>query len=409
MSSLIQSLLPILFSLLFPLTIFALGYLFIVRPLKLKNIFIKVLILAVFLLASCKNMVSVYIGGNLYSPELPAWITLSLSTLQVSYLFFIAFSILKAVILFVGRKLFSKNKHLNWNLSTERLYIALILVISTFIGLLAFYNANSDPMVHNYSFTSKNYPKYSNTNNGDFFRIVHLSDTHIATTIPLDKVERLVEKVNSLHPDVVLISGDIIDGRYDLISDQVKCLRKLTPKFGVWGVNGNHEYYADVLDWQQKFQDAGIKILNNDSVTLNNNEGIPLITIAGITDKRVKNLKDRNQALSTLMDPNIELALKNRQEGIPVVLMSHRPEEFDVAASYNVDLTLSGHTHGGMIPGLRLLVAALNHGYVSGLYENENSKLIVSNGTFLWAGFYARINTPAEINVIDLFHEDSIE
>ena len=80
----------------------------------------------------------------------------------------------------------------------------------------------------------------------------------------------------------------------------------------------------------------------------------------------------------------------------------HRPAEFPNCATAGADITFSGHTHGGMIPVLKQIVALTNGGYVSGYYEHKGKKMITGNGTILWAGFYARINDPAEIVVVDL-------
>ena len=104
--------------------------------------------------------------------------------------------------------------------------------------------------------------------------------------------------------------------------------------------------------------------------------------------------------------PDIHKALEGSDKALPVVLMVHRPERFYEYAKEGVDLMLSGHTHGGMLPVLKQIVAFFNNGLVSGLYLDGESKLIVSNGTFTWGGFCARINTPSEVVVIDLVHKD---
>ena len=89
-----------------------------------------------------------------------------------------------------------------------------------------------------------------------------------------------------------------------------------------------------------------------------------------------------------------------------VVMMSHKPAEFEGISKYNVFLTLSGHAHGGMLPILKTIVSWFNNSYVSGVYkkgtEEQPRNLIVSNGTYLWSGFFARINTPGEVVVIDI-------
>ncbi|MGN1392431.1 MAG: metallophosphoesterase [Succinivibrionaceae bacterium] len=259
-------------------------------------------------------------------------------------------------------------------------------------------NASSNPELHFYKLYSDKLPNYYNKQlNSNGFRIVHLSDIHIANNISKDKVEKLVAQVNSLNPDVVLITGDIIDGCYELIKEQVGELAKLHSKYGVYGITGNHEYYSDFENWKEKFSQININLLENDSVTLWDGHR-QIINIAGVNDNQALKVKGKN-----FEGTDFQKALKNVVNTVPTVVMVHKPAEFINVMNYDVFLTLSGHTHGGMVPILKNLVKVFNKGFVSGFYEEKNHKLIVSNGTFLWSGFYSRINTPGEIIIIDIF------
>ena len=137
-------------------------------------------------------------------------------------------------------------------------------------------------------------------------------------------------------------------------------------------------------------------MINNSNVTITDDNGKRLLFLAGISDPQALRVNPPEQG------PDYVAATEGFDRSLPMVMLSHRPKEFPNCVTAGADITLSGHTHGGMVPGLKQLVALLNGGYVSGYYEHQGKKMILNNGTILWAGFYIRINDPAQVVVIDL-------
>ncbi len=226
----------------------------------------------------------------------------------------------------------------------------------------------------------------------DGFRLVQLTDTHISRLFPKKWVNEVVARTNALSPDLILFTGDFIDGTVgDRIAD-VAPLADLRARFGVLGIPGNHEYYFDYTKWRERLARLGIQLIENSHVEL------PLgdagLTIVGVTDAAAVGYG--------FSGPDVDVALHGAPKTWPIVLMSHRPEGAQDNAKAGVDLQLSGHTHGGMIAGLTHLGRFANQGFVSGMYEVGDMRLYVSNGTALWMGFPIRLGVPAEITEFTL-------
>jgi len=226
----------------------------------------------------------------------------------------------------------------------------------------------------------------------DGFKLVQLTDTHISRLFPEEWVRQVVERTNALSPDLILFTGDFIDGTVEDRRSDVAPLADLRAKYGVLGIPGNHEYYFDYVKWRQRIEDLGIKLIENAHVELP--IGKAGLTIVGVTDAAATNYG--------FVGPDLEEAMRGAPTNWPVILMSHRPEGANESARTGVDLQLSGHTHGGMIVGLNQIGKYANQGFVSGMYEVGPMKLYVSNGTALWMGFPIRLGVPAEITEFTL-------
>jgi predicted MPP superfamily phosphohydrolase len=219
------------------------------------------------------------------------------------------------------------------------------------------------------------------------YRIVQITDVHVGPTLGRDFLEEVVRKVNSLEPDLVAITGDLVDGTVGQLQDQTAPLRDLRAKDGVFFVTGNHEYYTgDVDEWLAWLKGIGIQPLRNEKVLIR--DGFEL---AGSDDYSAHGGDHRQ---------DIPKALQGRNPEKPVVLMAHQPRSFEEAASLGVDLQLSGHTHGGQIYPFNYVVA-LFQPYLRGLYQKGPSQIYVSCGTGTW-GPPMRLGTPAEITEIEL-------
>ena len=224
------------------------------------------------------------------------------------------------------------------------------------------------------------------------YRIVQLTDLHISKLYDRPWVAKVVEKTNALEPDLIVITGDLIDGELPLRYDDVQPLHDLIAPDGVITIPGNHEYYFGYENWMRHFGGLNMLTLENDHIVLD--RGGDQLTIAGVTDLRA----DRTNR----PEPDVAKALEGRPQNTPVILLDHQPKMARDAAPLGVDLQLSGHTHGGMVWGFDNIVAMLNGGFVSGMYDIGHMQLYVNNGTAQWPGFAMRVGVPAELTVITL-------
>ncbi|MDH3654846.1 MAG: metallophosphoesterase [Myxococcales bacterium] len=222
-------------------------------------------------------------------------------------------------------------------------------------------------------------------------RLVQLTDMHIGLTIGHDFVEDVVRKVNALEPDIVAITGDLIDGSVDDLGPAVARLGEIRAKLGTYFVTGNHEYYSGADSWLAFLQSLGIKALRNEHVELTKNG--ETIHLAGVDDWTAHRFGNGHGS-------DMARALEGRDANKPVVLLAHQPVHFDEAREHGVDLQISGHTHGGQIFPFGLLTRLVQP-FVSGLHRRGDSQIYVSSGTGYW-GPPMRIAAPAEITLIEL-------
>ena len=217
------------------------------------------------------------------------------------------------------------------------------------------------------------------------FRLVQLSDVHIGPMLGRAWLERVVRQVNALEPDAVAITGDLVDGSVSRLREQVAPLADLRAKDGVFFVTGNHEYYAGADSWIAELRRLGITVLRNERVELDG------LDIAGVDDFT---------AFGKGHGPDLEAALRDRDENRAVVLLAHQPRQIDEAAARGVGLMLSGHTHGGQIFPWSFFVR-LQQPYVAGLIRHGGAQLYVSRGTGYW-GPPLRVGAPPEITLLEL-------
>ena len=223
------------------------------------------------------------------------------------------------------------------------------------------------------------------------YRIVQLSDIHVGPTIGKDFIEELVARTNALQPDLVAITGDLVDGSVEELAMHVAPLAKLRAKDGVFFVTGNHEYYSGADAWIAHLATLGVKVLRNERVAIG--AGSTSFDLAGIDDWTAHQFGNGHGA-------DLPRALAGRDKERALVLLAHQPKAILEAASLGVDLQLSGHTHGGQLFPFNYLVK-LQQPYVAGLYDHEGAKIYVSQGTGYW-GPPMRLGAPAEITHIEL-------
>ncbi|MDB4946934.1 MAG: putative phosphoesterase [Labilithrix sp.] len=217
------------------------------------------------------------------------------------------------------------------------------------------------------------------------YRIVQITDVHVGPTIGKEFIERIVAHVNALQPDLVAITGDLVDGSVAELREHVAPLAKLRARDGVFFVTGNHEYYSGVDAWLAHLGTLGIRVLRNERVALAD------FDLAGIDD--VSSHAPGHGA-------DLGKALAGRDPSRPCVLLAHQPKGIEHADALGVDLQLSGHTHGGQLFPWGLLVR-LQQPFVAGLHRLTRAQLYVSKGTGYW-GPPMRLGAPSEITVVEL-------
>ncbi len=224
------------------------------------------------------------------------------------------------------------------------------------------------------------------------YRLLQLTDLHISRLFPASWTRQVVERANASGVDLIVVTGDFIDGTVAMRRLDVEPLRDLRAPNGVYAVPGNHEYFFNYPEWMRHLSGLGIRMLPNSHLALARNDA--RLVLAGVTDVSAPSVGQAG--------PNLSAALSGAPAGAPVILLDHQPKNARKAAQRGVALQLSGHTHGGMIAGLDRALASPNAGFVSGRYEVGEMTLYVSNGTGLWPGFALRLGRPPEMTRITL-------
>ena len=222
--------------------------------------------------------------------------------------------------------------------------------------------------------------------------IAHITDLHVTRLFGPDWLQAVVERVNAIKPDLILFTGDMIDGQPELRTMDVLALGELRAKYGVYGCVGNHEYYSGYRFWMSRLRELGMTMLENGHriIEINGKE----LVVVGVTDPVAVQFG--------LPEPDIAAALAGAPASAFKIMLDHRPAAFARHAAAGADLVLSGHTHGGHVLGMDRLVARINNGYVYGWYAAQAARMYVSSGAGLWDGFPVRLGVDSEIAKITL-------
>jgi predicted MPP superfamily phosphohydrolase len=224
----------------------------------------------------------------------------------------------------------------------------------------------------------------------DGLTIAQITDLHVGPTIGERDVRRVVEQTNAMRPDVVAITGDLVDGSVRDLGRAISELARLRARHGVYFVTGNHEYYSGVAEWLEALRGMGIRVLRNERVTIG--DAGASIDLAGVDDWSAAHANGGHEQ-------DLRRALAGRDPERGLVLLAHQPRGIAEAVTAGVELQLSGHTHGGQIVPFNLLVAATQP-YVRGLHRHAEGEragqIFVSRGTGYW-GPPLRLGSPPEI------------
>lgn len=336
--------------------------------------------LAILLLAE-NHLLTKWAYGNMFSLELPRAIVIAVNLgfgailiTAALHVLLDVFMLLRSLVLWQWRPLAP-----GWSMGAVVLGLAL--------AGLGVANAVRQPAQKDLAFEIEDLPASFNG-----YSVIHLTDIHLSRLFHRPFAERLVARVNALEPDLILISGDLIDGYLDARREDVAPLAGLSARDGVYVSPGNHEYYFGYESWWATYQELGMRPLANAHARIERGQGA--LVVAGLTDLAAGRFG--------LPAPDIDRALAGAPEDAPILLLNHQPRQARAMASRGVDVHLSGHTHGGMVVGLASLVARYNEGFISGYYAVDDMHLYVSNGTALWPGFALRLGVPSELTRITL-------
>lgn len=333
---------------------------------KLFNIFLVLNLLAVF--------------GYLvvrYYPYVPNWLYFLLSlSIGLNFVLFIFTIFYDLSHIFINKTITNIKRREFFKKSLDFTAVGLATTVSS----KSIYNA-------------KNYQlEYVNIKIKDLkksYSIVQLSDVHIGGLIDQEFIRTLVTKVNSLEPDLVVITGDLVDTSLEYANSSLDELQKLKSKYGTFFIVGNHEYFHDIHSIINKVKSIGIRVLENENEYIGKeNEGFNLAGVYDILGYRVNTY-----------EPDLQKALEGAKNS-PTVLLAHQPKFIEEVSS-SIDLVLSGHTHGGQIIPFNLLVK-LQQPYIKGLHQHNNhTQIYVNKGTGFW-GPPMRLGASSEITFITL-------
>ncbi len=226
----------------------------------------------------------------------------------------------------------------------------------------------------------------------DGFRIVQVSDLHLGPLVPTAKVERLAGRINDLKPDLVAVTGDLVDGEADGVRVKVERLAGLRSTHGVYFVTGNHEYYPGVAKWLPVLHGMGWEVLDNTHRVLQHHGAV--LVVAGMPDPAARGRRGTGQG------PDLQTALAGAPEGAPKLLLFHPPTGYEAAERAGISLQLSGHTHSGQYFPWSLVVRAL-YRFPRGLHRFGGMWLYTSVGTGFW-GPPNRFLVPPELTLLVL-------
>jgi hypothetical protein len=257
--------------------------------------------------------------------------------------------------------------------------VAIVAVLTA----VAVWNAARDPVVTAIEIRSRRVPRGL-----DGFAIVQISDLHLGgSRVDRAWVQRVVARANALAPDLIAVTGDLVDAAPGHIRAEVAPIAELRARHGVYFVTGNHEFYTGLGEWLPELRRLGLRVLRDERVAIE--AGGAGFDLVGVDDPAAR-------GVAAASGPDLAQITAGRDPGRFAVLLAHQPRVAREAAAAGIDLVLSGHTHGGQIWPFTALVR-LQQPYIRGAYRvSERTRLYVTDGTGTW-GPPMRLGTRSEI------------
>lgn len=262
-----------------------------------------------------------------------------------------------------------------------------IPVLAALVTVIGFFNARRRAAVH-----EVNVPIHGLPAALAGFTIAQISDVHVGATIRRSYVSAIVDAVNALKPDLIAVTGDIVDGSVEQLTVHTEPLGRLSARHGAFFITGNHEYYSGAHAWIVEMRRLGLIVLMNEHRMLDHNGAGMLV--AGINDFSAGHFDPAHKS-----DPAAAIS------GAPAnavfrLLLAHQPRSAFAAKGLGFDLQLSGHTHGGQfVPWIWFV--RLQQPFTAGLHRLDDLWVYVSRGTGYW-GPPKRFGAPSEITLLRL-------
>jgi len=220
-------------------------------------------------------------------------------------------------------------------------------------------------------------------------RIAQISDVHMGLIVRGPRLDKIVDLVNGLQPDLIVITGDLVDAEALQMGEMMQPLMRLKSKYGVFAVPGNHEYFAGIDRAQAFIEEAGVTMLRNRWVTIAG--GLQLVGRDDPVSPRV----------TGVAVPPLSEIMEGTDPSKPTVLLYHTPDStFQELQALGVNLQLSGHTHKGQLWPFNLIVRVIFKTYY-GRFTSGDTTIYVSRGTGTW-GPPMRVGARPEITAITL-------
>ena len=366
-----------------------------VLPLKLKLKWkLPVAVLAV--IVAFKFKIIQLIGGNYFSPELPAWVLIFAAFIYISAFIFMFICAItdtfllghtagSVLCLFLKEKKFDYRRLFRAHPWLNKVHL-LNLVLGMLLAVIGMGYGLAQPRIRQLDLYFDDLPQEAEN-----FTITHLSDLHVDNVNNKARISRIVALANTLDPDVVCITGDFADGTKAHHLEALSVLSSLRSRYGTFAVPGNHEYYSGYRILTRHLEKTGLHMLYNDRILIPDRK----IWICGVTDPQARRFPSETK-------PDVKKALSGLPENEFKLFLAHQPKLLRQSVKYGADLQLSGHTHGGMMWGFDRIVAAGNGGFAWGERKIKDTIVVISNGTCMWSGFPLRLGHPAEILLIRL-------
>jgi len=223
--------------------------------------------------------------------------------------------------------------------------------------------------------------------------VAMVSDSHLGEIIHNGRLNRMVEMINGINPDIVLMPGDIIDEDIGPFVEQrmTETFRKLQPKFGIFAVPGNHEYIGGHIDTAVRYlEEAGVLVLRDSHVKIADS-----FYVIGRDDRSRQRFGGNGRE-------KLPVLMEGLDASLPVIVLDHQPSELSEAAANGVDLQLSGHTHRGQLFPNHLITRRIFE-VDWGLLQKDGLQVIVSSGFGTWGPPIRVGNRPEVVEIVIRF------